>query len=236
MKQARNININFFKTIDSEIKAYLLGFYLGDGSIHNNRLQVGVSEKDFYIVRLFQEYISPNTKLTYYIPDNFGEKPSYKFQVMSKNLIQPLVELGWGYRKTYLSKNLPDLNEKLFFHFFRGYFDADGNVRVNLQTRKSGRQKGYVTILRTFSLWSYDRTHLKKISEILKKYKIKSFVKTYSKGNNSIGHVLLISSLNSLQILYSKFYSDYSFYLGRKKLMFKKVTGTSSKLRKLKNS
>jgi hypothetical protein len=231
MRQARKLNKLFFKEINSEIKAYLLGFYLADGSLHNNRLQIGVSEKDYYIVQLYKNFISPYTKIIYYKPNNKGEKPCYKFQIMDKELIKPLIDLGWGYRKTYLTKKLPKLKDELLFHLIRGYFDGDGNVLVNLRERKSGRQKGYKTILRSFSIWSKNDSHLYDIQDLFKKYNIKSSIKNYTKG-----FVIIISDLYSLELLYEKFYNNATYYMGRKKLKFKLTTKTSSKLRVLKIS
>ena len=62
-------NENFFESIDSEIKAYLLGFLFADGYVNirrNNtsyRFGVEVSEKDKSILYLFIQYIYPYSNM-----------------------------------------------------------------------------------------------------------------------------------------------------------------------------
>lgn len=48
------VNENFFKKIDSEIKAYLLGYFIADGNINSNlkRIELGCSINDLQIIRL----------------------------------------------------------------------------------------------------------------------------------------------------------------------------------------
>lgn len=51
---------DFFDCIDSEIKAYLLGFYLADGSMDdNNRISFSQTEKDSELLYLVRDYLCP---------------------------------------------------------------------------------------------------------------------------------------------------------------------------------
>lgn len=70
-----NVNDDFFKNIDSEIKAYLLGFFLADGTYglgarctKSYRFQVTLQEEDLEIISLFKEFIVPTKEIAYKVP------------------------------------------------------------------------------------------------------------------------------------------------------------------------
>ena len=57
MKRANNINYSYFKNIDTEYKAYILGFIFADGSIltniagnRENTITVSIQKEDSYIL------------------------------------------------------------------------------------------------------------------------------------------------------------------------------------------
>ena len=67
---------NYFSSIDSETKAYILGYLVADGSIEESnrkdrpsklvRLRFGCVSEDDEIIKLIQKEIAPNNKLRYY--------------------------------------------------------------------------------------------------------------------------------------------------------------------------
>lgn len=126
------INENFFDTIDSEIKAYLLGFITADGTINDTRktpiLQVHISIKDVYIIELLENYIGCTTK-TYYT------STSAAFRTTNAHLCKALEKYNIFPRKTGHEK-LSDvvLNSDLSSHYIRGLIDGDGwicNTLIN---------------------------------------------------------------------------------------------------------
>ena len=60
MNNSSKINHNFFENIDSEAKAYLLGFLAADGNVsHNtNKITLHIGEKDVYVANLLKEFIT----------------------------------------------------------------------------------------------------------------------------------------------------------------------------------
>ena len=62
----QGLNENLFDFINSEEAAYVLGFYVADGSISNNRISFSVSEKDFDTLRTIQQTISPHSNIQHY--------------------------------------------------------------------------------------------------------------------------------------------------------------------------
>lgn len=61
----REIRINFFTDIQTEIQAYLLGFYVADGNLNlkRNTIRVKINEKDKEIIDLYQKFISPEARI-----------------------------------------------------------------------------------------------------------------------------------------------------------------------------
>lgn len=139
-EQRKYFNENFFEVIDSEIKAYLLGFIFADGCVierhrggkdsHEYGLKVNVAEKDKNIIFLLQQFISPYTRVRIkkesITERGYLRKPQYEISFYSKKLFTDLCNLGCYPRKTYLENHIPDIPEGLKIHFIRGYFDGDG--------------------------------------------------------------------------------------------------------------
>ena len=60
----RRIRHNFFSKIETELQAYLLGFYASDGSVDQKRktVRVQLQAQDSEIVDLFKDSISPDAR------------------------------------------------------------------------------------------------------------------------------------------------------------------------------
>lgn len=132
----RLVRQNFFNVIETEIQAYLLGFYLADGSLNakRNTIRIKVTETDKAIVDIFTKYISPSARnVINNAFDMIGTsgkvihvKKSAQVDISNKKLSESLITLGYGERKTYAELHLPKLSAELMHHFIRGYFDGDG--------------------------------------------------------------------------------------------------------------
>ena len=68
----RMIRHDFFKNINTELQAYLLGFYVADGSIDEKRktFRIHLSKKDKELVDLYKEIISPEAR-TFIVKQHF---------------------------------------------------------------------------------------------------------------------------------------------------------------------
>lgn len=243
MNKKYQTNENFFQNIKTEIQAYLLGFYLGDGCVSYRKsrkeysFKISVSERDEYILKLCQMYISDRplykAKPLTMIQNNiiYNCNPILAFTIYSKTLVESLVNLGYGYRKTYLTKSLPNLNDALMKHFIRGYFDADGTCVNNLL--KVNRPIGTRSKI-TFRITSYDKNILIELQKYLNNL-LNIDLKIY---NSNTRNVYNLASSNSKYVhkLYDYFYKDSVFYLKRKKLKFEDTMLTPRELRELKNS
>ena len=123
----------YFKNIDSEHKAYWLGFLYADG--YNNekdyQIELGLKLEDRYLLECFQK----DTKSQYSIRDRVVELNGKSFRqsrfaIYSKQMSKDLSLLGCVQRKSLILE-FPTENQvppELVSHFMRGYFDGDGCI------------------------------------------------------------------------------------------------------------
>ena len=137
------INHDYFENIDSEHKAYWLGFVYADGSItkkvyekgsYTYRLRMELMFEDKYILEQMALDLESDLKpKEYYNNTSHFEgynKPKHTAYIMfsSKKMGEDLVKLGVMPNKTLILKSLPSIPDNLMKHFIRGYFDGDGSV------------------------------------------------------------------------------------------------------------
>lgn len=133
-------NENIFDSIDTEEKAYWLGFLYADGyvSVENNKhhLVLALATKDKSHIEKFNNFLQSNYPIHDYVISSgeFIGKEYSKVTVNSPHLINTLISYGCTPRKS-LTLKFPDKtifkNEDLIRHFIRGYFDGDGSVFIS---------------------------------------------------------------------------------------------------------
>jgi hypothetical protein len=133
-KGKENLNHNFFHEIDSEIKAYLLGYITADGCVVNNSLQI--ASIDLELLELIKSYISPDQtiykcKLRINKANNGQQSQKYCIHINNMHLINDLAQYGIIPNKTYKNMLFPDLKPDLIKHYIRGFFDGDGSIYLN---------------------------------------------------------------------------------------------------------
>lgn len=222
---------DFFDIIDSEEKAYILGFYLSDGSITDNRFSIAISKNDLELVEKIRDILSPATTI-YFTEEKINKQgiksnPICKLQFTSTNIVNTLQKLGFGKGKTYLEKSVKNIiPENLMRHFIRGYFDGDGNINHSTPTKKhtlsSGEEKLYISNNYSYSIISKDPLLLNEI---------KTFLEFYVKVNDSKCRgceVISVNRFEDIKILYDLMYENASIFLRRKKLKFEEILGIPS--------
>jgi hypothetical protein len=130
---------DYFKCINSEAKAYILGYIVADGSIEESvrknrpsklvRLRFGCVSEDDEILKFIQREIAPDNKLRYYRPSG-NRKQTTILQICDKELVSDLRELydiqpRKTYSPTFVFPNIPKEYER---HFIRGFIDGDGSI------------------------------------------------------------------------------------------------------------
>lgn len=127
------VNESYFDVIDTEEKAYWLGFLFADGCIKNNRnsysVSLGVDEKDKEVIYKFKQSLSSEHKVRIEKrPYNDKILTMYCISLTSHKLAQALIELGCKPRKSLTTELPVKISDYFMRHFIRGYFDGDGCV------------------------------------------------------------------------------------------------------------
>lgn len=120
-------NENYFENIDTEEKAYWLGFLFADGYISKNLKKVVLSLAETEPLDKILICIQSNQKYGTYYSKN---KCYYSLHITSEKMVSDLIKLGCTNRKTF-TLEYPNLKSRFHRHFIRGYFDGDGSVYFN---------------------------------------------------------------------------------------------------------
>ena len=188
-----------FDFVDSEVKAYWLGFIAADGYIGKvNEFEIGLSIKDKEHLEKFKEFIGHSCSIK--------EKKSNNSCILSfrnKYFINSLKSLGINNCKS-LTLKFPSIDKKLISHFIRGYFDGDGCIHIRKQVKKYPL---LVSILGTPMFLEEMRKYLPKINKL---YKNKGSEKT----------LIYQTSGKKAKELLSYLYKDATVYLERKRNLF----------------
>ena len=129
-----NFNDTVFDSIDTEEKAYWLGFIYADGSISSSPLEVGkkksytfelsLKESDFFHLEKLKELLNTPRPV-------LKSESRCRLLVNSKHFWSTLNNYGCTPRKS-LTLQFPDesifKSKDLIRHFIRGYFDGDGCI------------------------------------------------------------------------------------------------------------
>lgn len=139
-----------FDCIDTEEKAYWLGFLYSDGYNQENRnaISLRLQEEDREILEKFKLFLKTNKEIKTYSRTTRKNKLLRNYcelQVNSIKLSRKLAELGCIQGKTYTVKFPSFLPEHLIRHFIRGVFDGDGCIScTERKDRRKIRGKGMI--------------------------------------------------------------------------------------------
>ncbi|MFT5036538.1 MAG: intein-encoded DNA endonuclease-like protein [Candidatus Azotimanducaceae bacterium] len=125
----KSVNKNFFK-IWSQDMAYVLGFFFADGSYDINLrgseyFSFQITDKE--LLMSIRNVLSSNHTIAKRLRSAVTESTQYRLQIGSKEMCSDLRRLGVSTQKAFTIK-FPDMPNKFFPDFIRGYFDGDGHV------------------------------------------------------------------------------------------------------------
>ena len=114
-------NESFFNVIDTEEKAYWLGFIYADGNVHHSTLSIKLAAKDLGHLEKFRCAIQSTHLL-----EKATDRDAYRIRINSVSLAKSLASVGVTPAKSF-SVLFPEfLSKTLRQHFIRGVFDGDG--------------------------------------------------------------------------------------------------------------
>ena len=207
-------NEDFFEVIDSELKAYWLGFIYADGNIYipnykdgkskGGRVDIALKAEDDYHLYNFDHDIKGNIGVVYR-DMKLGNKlyPSCRITVNSIKMANDLISHGCTPKKSLTLEFPNHISKELLPHFIRGYNDGDGCVFFKVY---DVNETFHVSMLGTVEF-------LTEVRKVL----IENGIKCANiKPQKSQAFSFYVFGRDNLVKLYNYLYKDASRFLGRK--------------------
>ena len=128
------VDHSYFNIIDSEDKAYWLGFLYADGYVSKRTKQkltgCAIHEDDSPHLEKLKQSLKATYPIKHYISISYGVRSPYaRLLITSDQLFDDLVKLGVVEHKSLVLQfpNQDQVPIRLANHFIRGYFDGDGS-------------------------------------------------------------------------------------------------------------
>lgn len=221
------LNIDYFKEINSNDKAYWLGFICADGSINKKNNKVSLISKDIEVIEGFKKAIG--SEHTIRKNENFDKRTNktytgYSIQIGNKIFTNNLINLGITSNKTNVLE-FPKIEEKYYSYFIAGLFDGDGSVSW------SGKNKDHlrVSLISTQEILNYIDDNIFTYLNI-KPIKYRSLI---TKNKSNVWKVYLYKDAHRfLEYIYSD--ENFKYYLKRKLDIYKLNINKRNNIRYLK--
>lgn len=129
-KRKYKINENYFENIDSNEKAYWLGFFSADGYVHEERgeLTLELQEKDREHLEKFKNAINSNKPLMTILCGENKQFIHYRFVIRCRKMVNDLKKYNVYQRKSLTFIPPSNLEEKYLPYWIIGYMDGDGCI------------------------------------------------------------------------------------------------------------
>lgn len=207
-------NERFFQNIDTEEKAYWLGFLYADGCVRIREIKqvrgrcvsyhksYGLCLKLNEIDENHLEKFLKSLNSPHPIRRNTTEPQYPLVEIWNKPMVEDLINHGVVPRKSYRPDlPLPDLEESLYRHFLRGWFDGDGCFSLTSGSRSC--------------VWMV-AGHENPLNDMNSRIPVSSKVSLHSGSLYQI----MIHGIDRMSILFPYLYSNASVWLDRKREKF----------------
>lgn len=216
-KGAYSIDESVFEIIDSEEKAYWLGFLYADGYVatNSNQIGLGLMISDIKHLEKYKNFMKWHGEIRVYKEHQFGNKDNHnkkgeemyncKVIITNEKIHRDLVNLGCVPNKSLILQfpSEDQVPKEFQTSFVRGYFDGDGTLGLYQHSKKNPRLEESLMIVGT-------KPFLEKVQEILGPgylmQKRNCNENTYRLGYSTI------KAFKAAEIMYK----DASIYLDRK--------------------
>lgn len=204
-------DINFFKKIDSEEKAYFLGFLYADGNIHGNMMQLVLHPKDENILIKFKDIIKYEGEIR-------NDRGYRRLNICNAELSSDLIKLGCIPQKTFKLKfpTPEQVPNHLIRHFMRGYFDGDGCITYHFKKNTEKVIQWKVDVISCFDFITEYKNNFTKFTNIDKVY-----LRKEPRREKPIYIMTTMAQTNKrLLKIFDFFYKDATVFLERKRNKF----------------
>lgn len=154
-------DFDFFENIDTEEKAYWLGFMFADGYIVNHENRYGedsfgltLAEDSLDSIEKFKKSLNATNPIRYDNSKSIGQ-PQAKIVLTSQKTVNDLIDKGCVKQKSLILQPPKKVPEKLLSHFIRGFFDGDGSLMKYNYNNYPSYQIGFTTTYE-MAIWLRD--------------------------------------------------------------------------------
>lgn len=210
--QRYKVDDSYFDSIDTEVKAYFLGWICADGNVFSKRntITIAIHLKDIDILQKLRDDIKSERPLQKVKRINSQYSDRVSLVITNKKLCNSILKLGIPDKKSLILE-FPNIPDELIHHFMRGYFDGDGCIHV-------GKTIKIDVVGSKFFIPKYQ------------KYLIDNLNLSCTKLNNGKHWhpntvSLQYSGFNNADKIYNFLYKDASIFLERKYLKFQEMYG-----------
>jgi hypothetical protein len=196
-KRKYHLNESYFDSIDTEQKAYWLGFLLADCYNNNEGIIIELSCKDYDHLNKFKLHIESNHNIKITKKKN---KEYARLVIYNRKLCDNLSNLECTKNKSFTIK-FPKIQTELHKHLIRGFFDGDGCISF---VKKYNRK--------TFTIVSASEVFIDKIQNILNNELNINLYKTKRKNI----FIIQTNKKESIKKLFEYLYSESTVHLERK--------------------
>lgn len=218
------INKNFFNKIDTEEKAYWLGFIWADGHVSVKApwfLVVQIKDRD-HLEKLCE---SLEYEGTIKVVHGSGYNPDavhYRVAFCRKTLCEDLNNLG----RNSCKEKFPLIHNDLKRHFLRGYFDGDGCIHTGASS-SSGKKYTYL-----HANFIAENNLALNIQDFLLENNVSSVI--HDSKTDHMKYVK-ISGGNNMRCLHKLMYDNATVFLNRKNVLWQYLYGAHGEKSLLKN-
>ena len=200
---------DYFEVIDTEEKAYWLGFMYADGFIESKRKNqsqkfgITLNKIDYNHLKKFKKCIQATNPIKTYIGGGYTKNSVFsKILITSQKTVDDLKDKGVVENKTNILKfpTEEQVPKELIPHFIRGYFDGDGCICYYYQKEK-------------YKTYQINFVGTKDFIDGLKSY-LKLDLKCYTKNN--VTYQLNVGGNNKVKKIMNMFYKNAKIFLDRK--------------------
>ena len=211
-------NEEFFDCVDSEEKAYWLGFIVADGHVSSRHraIEIGLAVKDEAHLRLFCKAVGYDGELQ---PKNNGK--ACVLRLYSFHMYNSLTGIHQiTSNKTFDCKPINNLPDDLLTAFWRGVFDGDGCFCKYGRVLKSGRVRTEwsASFVGTLDMVIGLQNYLSQVSGVTVKGTVTQIGGVYR---------LMMSGWKPAQIVASVLYQSANVVLARKQNLAKELLSIS---------
>lgn len=207
---------NYFEIIDTQEKAYWLGFLMGDGYItsNGNTKRVGLSIKidDIKHLEKLNKSLNSSIPIHTYKVETSGYKIGTEYCriiISEDKMAKDLIKHGCVENKSNILQP-PNIDIDLQRHWIRGYMDANGSIAITSPSEKHKKETYEIKFVGTEAVLDWIQNVLINDNIIMRKYPLRKrkeeqIVSMFEFGGNHLTQAFL-----------DYIYKDATLWLDRK--------------------